>query len=118
MTKTKEEVAAVFDVYFAGLAAIYKHFGVETFAVYDYELQRNNDTWAVGGRGRGVLDTVYWQLPDEDCVDDYPEACHSGRLCGIYRKEFFTLIFTPSGMGGSGFAYLFDNSLENKNYSQ
>ena len=118
-SETKTEIEKVFDGYFSGIEAIYQYFGVERFATYDYCLGRvKNTTWAIGGRGPGVIDTVYWELPDEDCDAEYPEAMYSSRIDGIFRGKSFTLIFSPSGMGGSGNAHIFDNDKEVKGYQQ
>jgi hypothetical protein len=104
----KAEAQVIFDAYFQGEKAIYSHFGVEDFATWDYELQRNYETWAVVG------ESVYWELPEDEDKDG--EAVYNGELRAIYRKEHFTLIFTPSCTGHAGFALIFDNTLETKDY--
>ena len=109
----KSQAETMFDAYFAGARAIYQYFGVpDNFAVYDYELQRNHASW-------GVLDhQLHWELPDEEPLDGFYEGTYVGDIKGIHRKEHHTLVFIPSDTGHAGYAYIFDNALEDKDWAE
>jgi hypothetical protein len=116
-----EKAAAqeMFKAYFDGLQAIYAYFGVKGFASYDYELQLMEDNWALEGLPISEenflrpMPTLHHSIPD-----DQPEGTYQSPIHGIFRTPHFTLVFSPSGMGGAGFAHIFDNDKEIKDLQE
>lgn len=104
--KTKPDLDNLFSSYFQIQEAIYDYFGVGSFATYDYELRQNASNWHIDRNNR-----LHWEIPLD--VKD-AEGTYQGRIIAIHRKEFHTLIFTPSDTGEAGFAYIFDNEQELK----
>lgn len=103
----KEDVENMFSAYFHGLKSIYNYFGVKKFDTYDYELTRETCNWKISQ----FENKLHWEIPTD--IED-PEGTYSAEIHGIFRKEFHTLIFVPSGTGHAGFALIFDNDQEIK----
>jgi hypothetical protein len=106
---TKDEVQKMFKAYFDGLEAIYAYFEVKKIDVCNYELQLNEDNWAVVEEFG--YDKVHWAIPD-----GLTEGTYVGDVHGLFRKEYYTLIFSPSSTGDAGFAHIFDNENELKDF--